>query len=113
MTTESPDNERLYRLHCGTCPQWDGSGVPGMYPDLRNSKIVNENMESLIKLVLLGVTEETRNREEKYSGEMPPLDYLSDEDILLILNYIGVLFTSGKHLFTPELVEATRNKTSP
>lgn len=113
VLSETPENERLYRFHCGTCHQWDGSGVPGMYPDLRNNKIVNGNSENLVKMVLLGITEESRNTEEKFSGEMPPLDYLSDKEISSILTYIRVHFNTNDIPVTMEMVKTVRENLFP
>ncbi|NJM93541.1 MAG: cytochrome c [Cytophagales bacterium] len=57
MTSISPPKsagERLYQEYCSSCHQPDGSGVPGMYPPVKESDWVNGDKQQLIKVMLLG-----------------------------------------------------------
>lgn len=103
-------NELLYRQHCGTCHQYDGNGVPGMYPPLVNSISVQADPNDLITMVLKGITTPPEGREEVYAGVMPPQDYLSDEEISEILTYIRIVFGENTSAVTKSDVEAVRKK---
>ncbi|MGC9341250.1 MAG: c-type cytochrome, partial [Bacteroidales bacterium] len=50
------NGEDVYKKHCLACHQTDGSGNPGMYPPLDNTKMVNGDKEELIKIILNGLS---------------------------------------------------------
>jgi cytochrome c553 len=102
------NDELLYRQHCGTCHQYDGHGVPGMYPPLVNTMSVQGDPSKLIKMVLEGITSPTEGREETYAGVMPPQDYLSDEQISEILTYIRTVFGEKSSAVSKSEVEGVR-----
>lgn len=93
--TELSEDAKLYRQHCGTCHQFDGSGVPGMYPPLRDNPTVTGNKEELITMVLAGISGPIEEKNEIYSGEMPPQDYLTDEEISKILSFVRAEFNDS------------------
>jgi cytochrome c553 len=101
--------ESLYNQHCGSCHQRDGSGVPGMYPSLVSNPVVSSEREYLIRIVLEGVSGPVHSRNEVYSGVMPPQDYLTDEEISLILSYVRKQFGNIQDPVTLFEVEALRN----
>src|SRR5690606_5150108 len=50
-----PDGATLYAQTCAACHQAEGNGLPGAFPALAGSKIVNdENPELMIKIILQG-----------------------------------------------------------
>lgn len=78
-----PDGASLYTSTCAACHQADGKGLPGAFPPLAGSPIVNDpNPETLIKIVLQGY-----DARAEY-GVMPPFGpSLSDEDIAAITTH--------------------------
>lgn len=82
-TNNLPDGEQLYMNKCASCHQPDGQGLPGAFPPLAGSPIVNdENPDQIIKIVLQGY-----DAREDY-GVMPAFaDQLTDEDIAAIINH--------------------------
>ncbi|HEY8402258.1 MAG TPA: cbb3-type cytochrome c oxidase subunit II [Cytophagaceae bacterium] len=78
-----PDGATLYAQTCAACHQSNGSGLPGAFPALAGSKIVNDdNYELLIKIILQGY-----DARAEY-GKMPAFaEQLSDEQIAAIANH--------------------------
>ena len=110
---ELSDDEKLYRQHCGTCHQYDGSGVPGMYPPLKDNPTVTGNREELITMVLAGISGPIEEKNEIYSGEMPPQDYLTDEEISKILSFVKAEFNDSHDPVMVFEVKAVRIMLNP
>lgn len=81
----------LYEANCAACHQYDGGGVPMMQPELILSPKANGDIGEVIDMILLGSAAVPAGTSE-YSNEMPPFDYLSDEDIALIASYVRTHF---------------------
>ncbi|MCO5233357.1 MAG: cytochrome c [Chitinophagales bacterium] len=77
------DGALLYTNTCSACHQADGKGLPGAFPPLAGSKIVNDaNPESFIKIILQGY-----DARAEY-GVMPPFaENLSDEEVAAIATH--------------------------
>ena len=69
--------ERIYAANCAACHQANGKGVPGTFPALDGSKIVNGPKAAQIALVLNG----------KPGTAMPPWTQLSDVDLAAVITY--------------------------
>jgi mono/diheme cytochrome c family protein len=98
----------LYQKYCLSCHQKDGSGVPNMFPPLKNSNWVNGDPNRLIKNVLFGLSGEIEVNDEIYSQVMPKLDYLSDKQIAEILSYIRKNFGNNAKAVRLEEVKVLR-----
>lgn len=77
------DGEKLFMNTCAACHQGSGKGVPGAFPPLANSTIVNDpDPTKLISIVLHGF------HELPEYGPMPPFgDQLSDAEIAAITTH--------------------------
>ena len=81
--SELPDGKALYQANCAVCHQTSGEGVPGAFPSLKGSDIVNDDDATLhIKIVLEGY-----DARSQYSVMPPFKGRLSDEEIAAIINY--------------------------
>jgi cytochrome c oxidase subunit II len=69
--------EKVFTANCAACHQANGKGVPGAFPALDGSKIVNGAPPAQITLVLNGKT----------GTAMPPWKQLSDTDIASVITY--------------------------
>lgn len=78
-----PDGAKLYATTCQACHQADGKGLPGAFPPLAGSPIVNnENYDDYVKIILQGY-----DARAEY-GVMPSFaEQLSDEEIAAIMNH--------------------------
>jgi cytochrome c oxidase cbb3-type subunit 2 len=82
-TGQLPEGKNLYISTCSACHQADGSGLPGAFPSLVGSSVVNdEDPELLIRIILQGY-----DARPEYA-QMPGFaDQLSDEEIAAIANH--------------------------
>ena len=91
------------------CHQVDGTGVPNMQPPLVASDRLTDD-EHLLKLMLLG-SDWMDDRE--YTNIMTTFSYLSDEDIVTVLNYTKARFGRAAPSITEETVAEMRSKLIP
>jgi mono/diheme cytochrome c family protein len=78
----------LYTTHCLSCHQADGGGVPNLNPPLIKTSYVLGSKNDLIGIVLNGFDKRVEIDGETYANNMPPLNYLSDQDIADVLTYV-------------------------
>lgn len=80
---KSIDGKKLYMNTCAACHQQAGSGLPGAFPPLMGSSIVNDkNPELLLQIILQGY-----DARSEY-GVMPAFgNMLTDEEIAAIATY--------------------------
>jgi mono/diheme cytochrome c family protein len=78
----------LYIAHCSTCHQAGGDGLPGTFPPLKGSGVVNKvDATKHIQVVLNGL-QGARAGGVMYAAAMPPYaGTLSDAEIAAIINY--------------------------
>jgi len=72
-----PQGEKVYQSQCAACHQANGMGVPGAFPALAGSKVVNGPVADQIKLVLNG----------KQGTAMASFKQLSDIEIAAVVTY--------------------------
>jgi len=99
--------EQVYNNHCISCHQKDGSGVPSMYPPLKEDKRVLGDKEPLIKVLLKGESGPVLNK-GKYMGAMAPYKHLSDQKIADVLTYIRTNFGNEAGEVTAKEVAGVR-----
>lgn len=89
-TSSSIENEgkNVYLKYCLACHQTDGSGVPGMYPPLKNSDWLGKDKEILIRQILEGIQGIIVVNGKEYNQIMPKQDYLTDKQIANVLSYV-------------------------
>lgn len=69
--------EKVYQANCAACHQANGMGVPGAFPALSGSKVVNGPVADQIKLVLNG----------KQGTAMASFKQLSDLELAAVITY--------------------------
>ena len=110
MVMAEENGEALYKRHCISCHQADGSGVPSMYPPLEDNKRVLGEPEPLIKVLLMGDKAPFSVDENKYMGAMASYKYLSDEKVATLLTYIRNNFNNDAGEITPKQVKEVRTE---
>ena len=83
---------RLYSQHCSACHMADGKGDGIRFPPLNGSEWVTGNKRDLIKIILTGLEGQITVKGESFLGTMPPLEYLTDMEISLVLTYVRTNF---------------------
>ena len=101
--------KRVYERNCMVCHQKDGDGVPRLNASLVGSKVVNGNINTLIKVVLLG-SEKAGTSTGEYANPMPAQAHLTDEEIAHVLTYIKYNFQNKPGVVRPRDVKHLREK---
>ncbi|MBT1699415.1 cytochrome c [Fulvivirgaceae bacterium PWU4] len=100
----------VYESTCLACHQADGSGVPNLNPPLIKTKWTLGDKNQLINVVLKGLDEEIEVDGETYHNVMPPLNYLSDQEIADVLTYVRNNFGNKASAIKEADVKALREK---
>jgi mono/diheme cytochrome c family protein len=83
------DGATIYTDNCSSCHGADGEGVPGAFPPLARSPIVNGGPMQLIRIVKFGRSGRMEVEGTTYNGTMPHWGQLiSDIDIAAVVSYI-------------------------
>ena len=84
--------ERIYLHNCQGCHQQNGQGVPGAFPPLVGAEWVTGAPETLVRILLQGLTGPVQVAGATYNGAMPAWkDVLKDEEIAAVATYIRQL----------------------
>jgi len=97
----------VFEQNCLVCHQVDGSGVPHLNPPLIKTSFVLGDKKKLIGIVLKGLSDVEIDG-ESYSNPMPPMNFLTDEDIANVLTYVRNSFTNKGSAVTAAEVKAAR-----
>jgi cytochrome c oxidase cbb3-type subunit 2 len=78
----------LYAANCSSCHQADGEGLPGVFPPLKGSGVVNKDDPTKHIQVVLNGMRGARAGGVVYSAAMPPFAVtLSDTEIANVINF--------------------------
>ena len=102
--------KEFYVLECQSCHMAEGEGLPGVYPPLAKTDYLKQPAPFLINIILKGQSGEIVVNGTKYNTPMPAQDYLSNEKVSDILNFIRNSWTNKGAAITPEQVKAQRTK---
>jgi cytochrome c oxidase cbb3-type subunit 2 len=81
--SQLPDGQALYTSTCAACHQAEGTGLPGAFPPLAGSEVVNdEDPDLMVRIILQGYDARPE------FAQMPGFaDQLSDKEIAAIANH--------------------------
>ncbi|HNP23956.1 MAG TPA: cytochrome c [Panacibacter sp.] len=80
--------KEVYTTFCQNCHLESGEGIPGVNPPLAKADYLKKPTGTLIRVILEGQAEPIMVNGEKYATEMPAMNYLTDEQIADVLNYV-------------------------
>lgn len=98
----------LYGQSCAIC-HYDGAGNPAA-PDLKGSPYLQGGPEKLITITLKGQGNVSVVNGKKFNGQMPAMDYLTDEEVAAITAYVLASFGNERKPVSPEVVRKLRNQ---
>lgn len=108
-TAGEDGGQALYTMHCGSCHQMDGGGVPMMQPSLIAIDRATGSVGGVVEMILKG-SEAIEPGMSDYSNLMPSFAHLSDAEIAAIATYVRQNFeNSGAPVSTAD-VQAQRQK---
>lgn len=99
----------LYKTYCISCHQFDGGGVENMNPPLIQTAYVLGNKVRLINIVLKGFNKRVDIGGDSYSNNMPPLNYLTNQQIADVLTYVRNDFGNKASAIKLAEVKSTRS----
>lgn len=80
--------KEVYTTYCQNCHLIDGKGQAGAYPPLEKADYLKKPAKKIIDMILKGQSGEVTVNGIKYNAEMPAQNYLTDEQIADVLNYV-------------------------
>ena len=99
--------KEVYGLYCQNCHMEKGEGIPELYPPLAKTNYLKD-AKKMIGIILKGQSGEITVKGKKYNVEMPAQDYLTDEQIADVLNYVRNSWGNKYPLITKAQVKAVR-----
>ncbi len=101
--------KEVYGLYCQNCHMEDGKGMPEVNPPLVKADYMKRPAKDIISVILKGSTSSLTVNGKKYLGAMPAQEYLTDEQIADVLNYIKNSWGNKiPGTITPAMVKAQR-----
>ena len=98
---------------CAACHQAQGQGIPGTFPPLAQSDYLAAAPKAkLIGHVMHGLTGPVTVNGMTYNGQMPPMQFLSDEEIAGALSFARASWGNKLDKVTPAEVAAVRGQTA-
>jgi mono/diheme cytochrome c family protein len=107
-----PPGQRLYGMHCLSCHQADGGGVPNMQPAIAGGTWVKGDARALALFVMSGGFDSASRKDSSVGNVMPPFRQLADADLAEILSYIRAKFGDGASPVTAAEVAEARTSDS-
>lgn len=101
--------KEVYELYCQNCHMADGMGMGEINPPLAKADYMKKPAADLISVMLKGSAASLIINGKKYLGSMPAQEYLTDEQIADVLNYIKKSWGNKiPGTITPAMVKAQR-----
>lgn len=101
----------LYSANCAACHQANGDGLAGVFPPLSGSSWVLGRSETLVQILLAGLTGPIEVLGVKYNGMMPAFsEQLSDDEIASVATYIRQSWGNTADPIDSILVKQLRDK---
>lgn len=80
--------KKVYETSCMNCHMGDGKGLEGVFPPVAKSDFLKRSPNEIIDVLIKGQSGEIKVNGVMYNGVMPSVEYLSDQEIADVLNYI-------------------------
>ncbi len=107
------DGAAVFSARCVACHQATGAGLPGVFPPLAGSEWVAGKAETLVAILLHGISGPLTVKGSSYSGAMPAFkDQLGDAEIAAVLTHIRATWGNQAELITADTVTKVRKETA-
>jgi mono/diheme cytochrome c family protein len=100
--------KEIYTAQCMSCHMEEGQGIEDVYPPLAESDYLMKDKDRSIQNVIHGVTGEITVNAKTYNMDMMPFDFLTDQQVSDVLNYIRNSWGNTGEAVTPEEVSTAR-----
>jgi len=99
--------EAIYGQNCVPCHREDGKGVPGVYPSLSQSPVVNGDPVELARWVLAGKRPASMPA-GRYTAQMLQFGWMKDSQAAAVLTYVRSHFDNSSPPVDAATVAAAR-----
>ncbi len=93
------DGAQQFSDVCAACHEPDAKGKKGKFPALADNKDLFLSRDFPVKVVLNGIDGPIEVKGDKIKSQMPPFDFLTDEEVAAAVNYVRSHF--GNEKLTP------------
>jgi nitrite reductase (NO-forming) / hydroxylamine reductase len=100
--------ERAYQTHCRACHQADGTGLRGAFPPLAGNPNIASKPGYVAQVILKGQSGPIDVGGVAYDGVMPPMSYLTDQEVADITTYVMNSFGNDGGEISPVEVHEKR-----
>jgi nitrite reductase (NO-forming) / hydroxylamine reductase len=80
--------QQVYQNVCQACHGVEGRGLPGAFPPVAGADWIAENRDRLVEIIVNGLSGPIVVNGQQYNAVMPPMGYLSNEDIANVLTFV-------------------------
>ena len=108
--TQGPTNpgEQTYQTVCAACHQANAQGLPGAFPPLAESEWVNGDPETMVRIVIAGLSGPITVKGVPFNAMMPPPPGLDDEKVAAVVTFVRSNFGNKASAVDAALVKAVR-----
>jgi len=107
------DGATVYAGNCVACHQGTGLGIAGAFPPLDGSGWVNAEPDLLVQILLHGVQGEMEVLGDVYTGVMPAMAHLSDEELAAVSTYVRGAWSNASGEIDAALFAEQRERFDP
>jgi mono/diheme cytochrome c family protein len=105
------DGAQIFASRCASCHQTTGAGLPGVFPPLAGSELVNGDANKVAEILLLGIEGPITVKGATFHGTMPAFgSQLSDAEIAAVASHVRASFGNKSPAVTADVVKAERAK---
>ena len=79
---------KVYERVCAACHQAEGQGVGNVFPPLRDSDYLRADLGRAIGSIINGLSGPIVVNGVEYNAAMPPMAYLSDDEVAAVLTFV-------------------------
>ncbi|HEY8898112.1 MAG TPA: PQQ-dependent sugar dehydrogenase [Niastella sp.] len=104
--------KEIFLNYCASCHKAGGEGLAGNFPPLKDNPTL-KNSEKLVSILTHGRSGEQTIMGQIYSQSMPGFSFLTDEQMLDLLNFMKTQLVKDKPLYLAELKELRKKAGKP
>lgn len=106
LSEQLAQGSQIYSQSCAIC-HYDGAGNP-VAADLKGSAVVSGPPQQVINVILHGQGGVSMVNGKKLNGQMPKMNYFSDQEVAAVTAYVRSSFGGPQEAVSPALVGPLR-----